>query len=357
MYVRPVELKGGRMLSGTHRYGDRDETKNFAESEAESFLAKRLGTEFLRADLFALNESATLLIGRKGRAVFRSGPARHAALPSAAHDKPRRRMITPAGRPWSRALGLTDEAGNARAAGRRKFLQIDRYIELLDGLLRNHPLPSDARILDVGSGRGGLTFALYDYLTGTLGMRPVLSGIELRPKLVQACNALAAACGYAGLSFEAGDIRSRAPGRLDMLIALHACDTATDQALAMGVRAGAEILVAAPCCHKQVRGGMDCRSEMRAVLKHGILAERQAEILTDGLRALFLEARGYRTEVFEFIATEHTPKNLMIAAVRAQPRPEAIKEAHAIMRMFGIERHELEDGLRDEADEAGRPGA
>jgi len=173
--------------------------------------------------------------------------------------------------------------------------------------------------------------------------------VELRPDLVEFCNSAARRATFAGLHFEAGSIHGWAPGRLDMLIALHACDTATDEALAAGVWAGASVIVVAPCCHKQVRKSMSARNELSPLLHHGILEERQAEILTDGIRALLLEARGYRTSVFEFISTVHTAKNLMITAVKqGAPSKRALDQVAEIMESFGIREHALETMLAEE---------
>jgi hypothetical protein len=163
---------------------------------------------------------------------------------------------------------------------------------------------------------------------------------------VEFCNAAARRAKFDSLRFEAGSIHGWRPSRLDMLIALHACDTATDEALATGIRAGASVIVVAPCCHKQVRKSMFPHNELSPLLQHGILAERQAELLTDGIRALLLESRGYRTSVFEFISTEHTAKNLMITAVKqGHPSAKALEQVAAIKESFGIRVHALEEML------------
>ncbi len=229
------------------------------------------------------------------------------------------------------------------AASQAKWRQINKFLEIIAGLLRGAHLPQDAHIADMGCGKGYLTFALYDYLTSQTALRPRITGIEQRPHLVAICNHAAERAGFTGLTFESGNINDWRPQRLDMLIALHACDTATDEALAAGVRAGARVLVVAPCCHKQVRQCMDAGNELSPVLQHGILAERQAEILTDGLRALILEAHGYRSSVFEFISPEHTAKNLMITAIRQdRANVKAPAQIAALKESFGIREHRLE---------------
>jgi hypothetical protein len=194
----------------------------------------------------------------------------------------------------------------------------------------------------MGSGKGYLTFALYDYLNQQLQLDTQITGIELRPPLVQATNELARRIDYQQLHFEAMDIMDYPADQIDMLIALHACDIATDIAIAKGIQSQAEIIVVAPCCHKQVRKSMNPAGIMGDMLKHGILLERQAELLTDTIRSLLMEAHGYQTKVFEFISTEHTPKNMMIVGMKGKPNMEAMETVNALKKQFGVSSHYLE---------------
>ena len=203
-------------------------------------------------------------------------------------------------------------------------------------------MPDDAIIADFGSGKGYLTFALYDHLFNNLKMTPSVSGFELRENLTRFCNELAEKQPFSNLKFIAQDINDYQTERLDMLIALHACDTATDVAIAKGIKANAKIIVVAPCCHKQIRKQLNVHNEMQPILKHGIMEERQAELLTDGIRALLMEAHGYKTKVFEFISTEHTPKNVMIVGIKSKAKNEALAQVESIKKHYGIEYHALE---------------
>lgn len=202
------------------------------------------------------------------------------------------------------------------------------------------------RVADMGSGKGYLTFALAD----VLGDRATVSGIEARPELVSLCNRVARETGFGGsLHFEAGTIAATPLAHCDVLIALHACDTATDDALARGIAAGAQLLVVSPCCQKELRPQLTAPPVLADALRHGIFQERQAEFVTDALRAQLLEWAGYRTKVFEFISTEHTAKNLMIAAIKTRP-PGASDDARAqrvrdFARFYGIRRHHLAAAL------------
>ena len=343
-YARRIELRGSPHWTCVLRYATRDETLNFAAAEGIDQFTAWLGEDFMNADLFTLGAHSSLQLSRKGKALLREQAARHDAAPPPTHDRAKQRLIS-AGKPYLTELGITSQAGKVLSAGRRKYRQINKYVEIIDSLLRDRELPAGARIYDMGSGKGYLTFALYDHLTNELGLDVRVTGVELRPELVAFGNELAQRMGFTGLQFAAGTIADFPLSEADVLIALHACDTATDDALLRGVQAGAQLLIVAPCCQKQVRRDMDPPPAVEPLLRHGILLERQAEMLTDGLRALYLEALGYRTKVFEFINTEHTPKNLMITAAKATANPAARPQIAELKAAFGVGRHYLEDRL------------
>jgi hypothetical protein len=206
------------------------------------------------------------------------------------------------------------------------------------------------RVADFGSGKGYLTFAVHDWLSRQPGVVPQVIGVELRPDMVALGNGAVAALGLQGLRFEEGDLRSWQPATLDVVIALHACDTATDHAIHLGVRAGAKVILCAPCCHKQLRPQLLSPHPLRPLLQHGVHQAQQAEMLTDGLRAMLLEACGYDTQVFEFVALEHTQKNKMILAVqRTQPLAAAplLAQVADLKQFYGIRDHCLETLLRE----------
>jgi hypothetical protein len=198
----------------------------------------------------------------------------------------------------------------------------------------------------MGAGKGYLDFALYDHLQAQ-GRSAEIIGVELRPALVAAGNALAQKSGFAGLRFESGSILDYDARGADAVIALHACDTATDDAIFRGIAAGAGLIAVAPCCHKQIRREMSigvADDRLEFLLRHGTFMEKQAEMVTDGLRALLLEAHGYRTKVFEFVSDAHTPKNNLIVAQKgkAASRQSVLDRIAAVKAMFGIDKHYLE---------------
>lgn len=348
IYIRPVTLKAGLKVAFNYRYATRDEVKNYSLEEALEILKTLLGTAFLNAEMFTTERDFSLRFEKDGTARMTEKKSSGAVFLETGHDREKKRLLDPAA-PWLHALGITSAKGEVLAAAQDKWRQINKYLETIESLLRQHALPPDVRIADMGSGKGYLTFALYDFLVSRMQMQPQITGIELRPALVEFCNKTARENAFEGLHFVATDINDYQPERLDMLIALHACDTATDLALATGIHQKAQIIVAAPCCHKQIRRDMETRNEMAPLLRFGILEERQAEILTDGIRALLLESRGYKTHVFEFISTEHTAKNVMITAVaekKPKPAEPVLEKIAALKSGFGIPEHYLERLLR-----------
>ena len=203
-------------------------------------------------------------------------------------------------------------------------------------------------MVDFGSGKGYLTFAVHDWLRHTRGVDARVTGVELRQDLVALCGGVIDRLGLEGMAYEQGDVRDYHPQALNVMIALHACDIATDYAIHLGIRAGAEIILSSPCCHKQVRPQLLSPHPLRPILQHGIHLGQEAEMLTDGLRALLLDAAGYDTQVFEFISLEHTNKNKMILAVkRAKPRDntEVLAQIREIKAFYGIREQALESLL------------
>ncbi len=341
LHVRPVALKAGPHLALVWRHATRDVTKNLSPDAAQAEIERLLGGDFLDAHLATTSQRAQLELQPDGGGRLRlMAPVTGAGAPPsapAAHDRAKQHAI-PADAPWLRALGVTNDAGKPREGMADKFRQIQKFAELLTHLLvEAFPGPqaeapgARLRVADMGSGKGYLTFAL----AHILGDRAIIRGIEARRELVDFCNRAAQENGLAHLGFTAGRIES-APvdGPLDVLIALHACDTATDDALAHGLAAGAPLLVVAPCCQKELRAQLTAPPVLAAPLRHGIFQERHAEFATDALRALLLEWAGYRTKVFEFISTEHTAKNLMIAAIKARERAAPDSDLAARVREF-----------------------
>ena len=344
--VRPLLLRGQPHLSFLYTHATRDITHNHPVADGLAELRKLVGSAFAHAHLLAAGEDIELRFSKKGQASLHQQANAREAAPAQAHDREKHRHVL-LDTPFLTALGVTAPDGQLVPAMARKFKQINKFVEVLDHALMASPLKAQAhiRVADFGSGKGYLTFAVHHHLRQTLGREVDVTGVELRPDLVQLCNKAAEKLGLAGLHFELGGVRERASQPLDIMIALHACDTATDHAIHLGIRSGAALIICSPCCHKQLRPQLESPGVMAPMLKHGIHLGQQAEMLTDSLRALLLEAHGYDTQVFEFVSLEHTSKNKMILAVkRAQALPAApvLAQIRAIKDFYAVREHCLE---------------
>jgi hypothetical protein len=320
LHVRPVTLRGAPHISFVWRHDRQDITKNHAPEDAITELATLIGGDFHRAHLFTTARLAQLEFNKKGEPRLTYGPA---AVEKAdgEHDRTKQRLLTDQSQEWLEKLGVTTATGSVREGLADKHRQIHKFTEILSHLATGASLPTHRplQIADMGCGKGYLTFATHDYFN-LVAQRPAhVRGIEAREELVTLCNRIAHETGRDDLNFVQGTIESAKLPALDVLIALHACDTATDDALAKGVQAGAALLVVSPCCQKELRPQLTAAPVLAPALCHGIFQERHAEFATDALRALLLEWAGYDTKVFEFISTEHTAKNLMIAATKRLP--------------------------------------
>ena len=347
LFVRPVVLKAGPRLAFVWRHRTRDLTGNHPPEEALALLEPLIGGDFLDAHLFVPGQTVQLECDPGGRCRYHSTaspPGAPAAAPKPAlptprpHDRSKVHPI-PADASWLQALGVTRAEGRPREGMAAKFRQIQKFAELLGHLIAEAGLASEPggalKVADMGCGKGYLTFAV----SFLLGEKSRVDGIEVRTELVDLCNRISLEHGFASrLRFSAGTIEDTPLDQVDVLIALHACDTATDDALAKGISAGAKLLVVAPCCHKELRPQLVSPPVLAGALRHGIFQDRQAEFVTDALRAQLLEWAGYRTKVFEFVSTEHTAKNLMIAAIKTGPGQDEAAAARLrdFARFYGI---------------------
>ena len=358
--VRPLSLKGEALWSFLHTHKTRDVTKNMARTEAIEHVRTLLEASLQHAHLFTPAGEVQLLTSKKGKRTLlhHKGSAQppaettEGAKPAkpaepATHDRAKHRYIDIT-RPFLAELGVTTPTGQLVPAMARKWKQINKFVEVLDHAIAASPLSKreSIEVLDFGSGKGYLTFAMHEHLSHTLGLQARVTGVELRDDMVSLCNAAAdrlALDGPGGLHFERGDVSEHAArnvdDRVDIMVALHACDTATDHAIHKGVRSGAAIIMCSPCCHKELRPQLLSPHPLRPILKHGVHLGQEAEMLTDGLRALLLDACGYDTQVFEFVSLEHTNKNKMILAVKreAAGESEAIwQQVREIKAFYGI---------------------
>ncbi|MCK9740157.1 class I SAM-dependent methyltransferase [Pseudomonas syringae] len=345
--IKPLTVKEQPCLSFVYRYKTRDITKNFSLAEAVAIIASLIPESFKNAHLLSLTDEVQLEYSKKGKTtLFKSKAQQERQAPSAGHDREKKRYLELT-RPFLTDLGVTNRQHELIPAMSRKWKQINKFIEVFSHALSSSPLKLDQpiKVADFGSGKGYLTFAIHDYLCNTLQAQGQVTGVELREDMVTLCNNAAAGLEHPGLTFQHGDVRTVAPSALDVMIALHACDIATDYAIHMGIRSGASIIMCSPCCHKQIRLQIQSPALLKPMLQYGLHMGQQAEMVTDSLRALLLEACGYETKVFEFISLEHTNKNKMILAVkRAEPVDPAqlLARIQELKTFYGISEQCLE---------------
>ncbi len=344
IYIRPIAIKKQTVLSFTYRYQTKDEVKNYDIEEAIAKINELLGSHFMKMHLFTIEEDFELSINKKGNGFVRSSPPHFTKAEMQVHDHQKKTWVD-AQSLYLHRLDIVDEKGKVRPSKNDKFKQINKYIEITDSLIDQIKGKEQLSIVDMGAGKGYLTFALYDYLKNTKKRNVDVLGVEMRKELVDFCNQVSAESKFKDLSFIEGNIVDFDLQKTDVLIALHACDTATDDAIFKGIRANASLIVCAPCCHKQIRGQITADADVNPILKYGILLERQAEMITDTIRALILELHGYESKVFEFISSEHTGKNLMIAAVKSTKDIDKEKvqtKIDGLKKQYGIDFHYLE---------------
>ena len=311
LYVKPVLIKEKRLFAFTYHYERRDEVKNYDAVQMIDILREMIPNRFLNAVLFTVSEDVTLLVSSKGKATIQTKKVQECREQNLEHDKQKVRLINPANTWWYQ-LGLTTREGKVTADMQHKFKQIYKYAEIVESLIKPMKFEGTVHVADMGAGKGYLTFALHELLTQRLSLDVDIKGVEIRPDLVLKINEIINSSGLKGLEFVESSIEAYHPEKLDVLIALHACNTATDDAIASGIKAGAELIVCTPCCHKQIRQEMERSGKVDAITRYGIFLERQAVMITDTIRALILEYFGYKTQVMEFIEMEHTPKNVLL---------------------------------------------
>lgn len=386
--IRSVSLKNQPMLSFVYRYQTRDITKNFLLNDALAEIAQQLNAGFKQVNIKDASHEYQLMISKKGkpllsqmllqqagRSSFNGPPASQqqvlttaaaSALPNSAtqqHNRTKQRYVEQS-RPFLQQLGVTDQQGQIIPAMSRKWKQINKFVEIFANAVAQAQLGQQdgISVVDFGSGKGYLTFAVHDYIVQQLHKTAEVTGVELRDELVQFCNKVTQAVDAQGITFYQGDVRSFDPeaqraaksrepdsSGIDVMIALHACDIATDYALHTGIRLNAAVIMCAPCCHKEIRPQLKMPTLLQPMLQYGVHLGQQAEMLTDSMRALLLEAHGYDTKVFEFVALEHTSKNKMILAVKkpqnAKKQAEVLQKVQELKQFYGIEQQSLEQLL------------
>ena len=324
--VDPVDLRGETAYRFTTHLADRATHENLPANGAR----ERLGT--LLADYGqALLQTADADWQVLGETVLRRPPSRAAA--PRAHDRKKQYLLeegTPV--PFLVELGVMTADGKVRNSRYDKFRQVNRFLELVDDVVPSLRPEGTLRVIDFGCGKSYLTFAIHHLLTELRGREVEIVGLDLKEDVIARCASFAERSGAAGLRFERGDIASFDAGEdVDLVVSLHACDTATDEALAQAVRWGADAILAVPCCQKEAYRQLES-SLLAPLLRHGLAKERFAALVTDALRAQLLELAGYRAQLVEFVGLEHTAKNVLIRAVKGKPAGADVRRAYEELR-------------------------
>ena len=345
--IRPVKLKG-KLCYQKAAY---EEKKVFHENLTEEECKERLEAlleEFRQVEMLTETERLTALISKKGKATVKIKPvACKTAERDLSHNRKKQYLI-PEGKPipYLVDLGVMTKEGAIVHSRYDKFRQINRFLEFIEDILPELPKDHPVRILDFGCGKSYLTFAMYDYLHDRKGYQVEMIGLDLKADVMEHCNQLARKYGYEHLRFETGDIAAYEDGHsIDMVVTLHACDTATDYALFKAVSWGAKVILSVPCCQHELNGKIFCE-ELSPIMDYGLLKERFAALLTDGMRAKLLEEQGYQVQILEFIDMEHTPKNILIRAVYTgkKAKEEAVNQAAALTNGHGTLEQLLRNG-------------
>lgn len=330
--IRPLLMKGRLVFQAEEQAGKQAFHRNLDRDEAADYVTGLLDGSFRQAEIASGLGKALILVSRKGKVTVKvkqnPRPARILSAGNPASREPERTVLLSHNRkkhyileegipvPFLVDLGVMTKEGRVVNSRYDKYRQINRFLEFIEDILPNLDQDRESTIIDFGCGKSYLTFAMYYYLKELKGYPVRIIGLDLKEDVIEHCSRLGRQYGYEGLSFCHGDIASfEGVEKVDMVVTLHACDLATDYALEKAVNWGARVILSVPCCQHELNGQME-NSLLRPVLQYGLIKERMAALYTDAIRAQVLEYRGYRTQILEFIDMEHTPKNILIRAVR-----------------------------------------
>ena len=314
--VRPVLIKGRLLFQETAHKGTQVLHKNFEKTEMIDRIMGLMEKDYVQIEMGAPNVSVAGLVNRKGEVSLKVRKTDIRPRHSLEHNRTKNYILkegTPVG--FLTDLGLMTEEGRIVKTGYDKYKQINRFLEFIEDIADKLPADREVRILDFGCGKSYLTFAVYYYLKELRGLDVRITGLDLKEDVIDKCNGLRDKYGYEKLEFICADVATYEPdGSIDLMMTLHACDTATDYALFNAIRWGAKVILSVPCCQHEVNRQIDSKL-LQPVMRYGIIKERMSALITDGVRAELIRACGYDVQLLEFIDMEHTPKNILIRAV------------------------------------------
>ena len=327
--IRPVMISGEQMYQVTEYIGTQVFHKNLDKPELASYICDRIRNSFKQCEISTNEFVLNILVSKKGRiTVNRKKSGAVKIMPVVTDHNRTKNYILKEGTavPFLVDLNVMSRQGVIIKQKYDKFKQINRFLEFIRDIKNELPKDREISIIDFGCGKSYLTFAVYYYLHDLCGLHVRITGLDLKADVIEKCNRLSNEYGYDKLIFKLGDIADYSEqDSVDMVIILHACDTATDYALYKAVSWGAKVILSVPCCQHELN--RQIKNELlNSVLSYGILKDRMSAIMTDAIRAEVLKIKGYQTEILEFIDMEHTPKNLLIRAVKSEGKTGADKE-------------------------------
>jgi SAM-dependent methyltransferase len=347
--VKPVLIRGQKLYQFEYHAARKVTHRNVPADEAKRLLLPLMRDTFRQGRLHTQEADIQVTVSKRGEAHIVRKPATKTAV-ALSHDRKKNYLLAEdRPNPFLIRLGIMGENGKVLAARYDKFRQINRFLEIVADVVDAFEAGQPLRLVDFGCGKSYLTFALYHYLHDIKEFPLQIVGLDLKQEVVAHCNALAQDLGYADLTFVAGDIQGyQGRDRVDMVVSLHACDTATDDALVKAVQWGAKVILSVPCCQHELFKQID-NPILHPMLKHGIVKERLNALVTDSLRAHLLEIAGYTVQMLEFVEMEHTPKNILLRAVRSEARKDRAKrvQEYLAFRDFWHVRPSMEIALRE----------
>lgn len=340
--VRPVKIKGIIYFQAA-KYTDKQVFhENLTADEAQALIGGWIESDFKQAQIRMQDRNMTVLVSKKGKVTVKTKLLQNCVSQNLEHNRTKHYILEEGiAVPFLVDLGVMTDSGKIVRTKYDKYRQINRFLEFIEDILPELPKDRTIRIIDFGCGKSYLTFAMYYYLKELKGYDLEVTGLDLKETVIAECQALAERYGYDGLHFLCGDIADfEGEDSVDMVVTLHACDTATDYALYKAVRWKAGVILSVPCCQHELNRKMKCDT-LAGAFQYGLIQERTAALMTDAMRGQLLEIRGYRTQLLEFIDMEHTPKNILIRAVRSQKmmppavRKQRIQQYEACREFFG----------------------
>lgn len=335
---KPVIISNQMMIQFALLKDNKEFHVNQPLEEASTYMETHCN-EFKQVQFFTVNQDYQALVNKKGVAAIKKLPPTKTKPATLSHNRTKTYLLDHEGSySFLKQLGIMDSNHKIKPTKYDKYRQINKYLETIESILPS--LNQDnIRIIDFGCGKSYLTFAMYHYLKERLGKNVEIIGLDLKADVITFCNQLAKDLGFDSLHFQIGDIGQYTTNqRIDMVVSLHACNTATDAALAKAVGWNAKVILAVPCCQHEC--ATQIQNEMfEPLLKHGILKEKIASLITDGLRAQMLESVGYKVSVVEFIDMQHTPKNILIKAIRSSSsnNPKAMAAYTELSNYFNLD--------------------